>query len=175
MKKPSNYDSTEVFSAWEQLETGGHYLTILGAKEAQSKSGRDMLVIQFDTAKGDKQPSYFTNNHREGFYYQGTHYIILGDEDWAVRNLKSLITAVEESNYGFKFDWANPNCLKGQNVGGVFGEEEYLNDRNEVRKSVKLRWFCSVSSVEGASIPKPKTLDIQDTKAPESDGLPFDL
>ena len=189
LKKPANYDTVQTFGEWQPLELGGHYLTILGVKVDKSKSGRDMLVVQYDTAKNDKQPNYYQDNHEQGRYYQGTHYIVLGDEDWAVRNIKSLITATERSNPGFQFDWSNPNCLRGKLVGGVFGAEQYLNDRQEVKDSVKLRYFCSNDSVESASVPKPKEIaqpkwqapaatasSGDDFAAPSNDTyLPFDL
>lgn len=186
MRKPANYDTTQTYGDWQPLTLGGHYLVILGVKEDKSKSGRDMLVVQYDTDKRDKQPRYYQSNHEQGRYYQGTHYIVLGDEDWAVRNIKSLINAAEKSNPGFTFDWDNPNCLRGKLIGGVFGAEEYLNDNNEVKNSVKLRYFCSNDSVEAAQPPRPKTVERAQWQAPapapdQSSGfdldldLPFDL
>lgn len=176
MKKPMGYDNAST-GLWEPLEVGGHFLTILGAKETQSKSGRDMLVVQYDTSSKDKQPAYFQGIYEEGRYYQGTSYIVLGDEDWAVQGLKRFLTAVAESNPGFEFDWDNPSCLKGKSVGGVFGEEEYLNANNEVRTSTKLRWWCKTDSVEGASIPRKKELKPSNSVVePDQDtSLPFDL
>lgn len=178
MKKPAGYENAST-GLWEPLEVGGHFLTILGAKETESKSGRDMLVIQYDTSSKDKQPAYFTSNHTKGKYYQGTSYIVLGEEDWAVQSLKRFLTAVEESNPGFNFDWDNPNCLKGKSVGGVFGLEDYLNDKGEVRTSTKLRWWCKNDSVEGASIPKHKEIKRSSASSvlePDTTmDLPFDL
>ena len=33
MRKPKNYDQVEVYTGWEPLEVGGHYLEILSVEE----------------------------------------------------------------------------------------------------------------------------------------------
>ena len=183
MKKPAEYDQIDT-SLFEPLAPGGHYLDILRIKEDKSKSGRDMLIIQFDTADNDTQPKWFRKNHRgKEFYYQGTAYIVLGDQDWAVRNLKRFITSVENSNPGFIFDWSSWDVFKGKKVGGVFREEEYLNKKNQVRTSTRLAWYTSWNKVSGADIPDKKLLDT-DTNIYQvnssgmfetEDDLPFDI
>lgn len=78
--------------------------------------------------------------------------------------LKGMITAIENSNSGFKFNWDDPQnekLLAGKLVGVVFGEEEYMHDQ-EVKTAVKPFWMCSVDKIrEGVEIPKKKTLKPQ--------------
>lgn len=181
MRKPKNYDQVEVNTGWEPLEVGGHYLEILSVEERMSKNNQSMLVVMFDTAANDKQPKYFRSNHEKGRYYQGTTYILNTDDEWAVRRLKQFVTSVEHSNPGFEFDW-NINSFRGKKVGGVFGQEEYINQNNEVKTSVKLRWFCGIDKVETASIPKrkevenkPKTNNSSYFDPLADSDLPFDL
>lgn len=188
MRKPSNYDKVETNTGWKPLDLGGHYLKILTVEETISKSGNEMLVITYDTSKKDKQPGYFLQNHTKGRYYQGTHYIMLTENEWAVRNLKQFITSVENSNPGFKFDWDNEQSLVGREVGGVFGEEEYLNQQGEVKTSTRLRWFCGIEKVEDQIIPDRKELSdadlakakvdrsgLFDLSGTSSDDMPFDI
>ena len=184
LKKPEGYDEVKEFTEFEQLEAGGHELTILKIEEKEQWKALDIF---FDTTPTDKQPNYFSKNHTKGNYYHGQFRLFMPDEskgkdlyDINNRNLKTFITSVEHSNEGFKFDWSSWSVFKNKKVGGCFGEEEYFNNRGEIRKSVKLRWFCSIGKIGEQSIPRVKevervsTSEYLDTVKPNSD-LPFEL
>ena len=185
LQKPKGYEEVKAFTEFEQLETGGHALNITNI-EPVSGNGWEAIDIFFDTTKTDKQPNYFSKNHTEGSYYFGQYRLFLPDESksgtdmhkYSVSALKQFITSVEHSNKGFKFDWSTWDIMKGKQVGASFGEEEYLNRDNEVRTSVKLRWFCSVDKVADQKIPKVKKLK---QSSPDNflevdeTALPFDM
>ena len=187
MQKPQGYDETVLTAGFDQLSTGGHYLTILGAKE-ENLNGYDVLTIQFDTHSTDHQPKYYQDDYARRMSqwpdskYQGVHRIFLptgSPEDdkykWSLKSLKGFITSVEESNTGFKFDWNNPALLKGKSVGGVFGEEEYQG-QDGIKTTVRLRYFVSNDSVPGAKAPKTKTLKPESRATlQEASDLPFEL
>ena len=177
INKPTGYEEAKAAGQWTPLSTGGHYLQIKNAEVRNSKKGDPMLVIEYDTHETDHQPEYFKKIWN-GNYWRGTHYLMLTSQEWAVRNLKSFITSVENSNEGFEFDWNDKNnteSLIGKNVGGIFGEveSEYKGDR---RINVELRWFCSTEKVPTANKPEPVLLDKTEPE-PEADtsNLPFDL
>lgn len=170
MQKPVGYDETIVGGSFTPIEPGGHYLTILGAKETDMK-GYPVLVVQFDTSGQDKQPNFYQDMYRSNqerfadVRYQGQHNIFLPTGDpqddkykWSTKALKGFITAVEASNQGFKYQWGTDvNVFKGKQVGGVFGVEEY-NDKTtgDLKRITKLRYFVSVDEVETAEVPKVK-------------------
>lgn len=183
MTKPSNYEEVKPSSNHETLTTGGHYLTILSAEETKSKRGKLMLVIEYDTHITDHQPNWFRDQYERAKqysndpYYRGTHYLMLTDEDWAVKNLKSFVTSVEKSNADFEFDW-DTKSLVGKNVGGVFGEVESESPSNgKIYTNVELRWFCSEESVPTANKPAKRELTKSEPEPIKTDvsDLPFDL
>lgn len=171
MQKPAGYDEAKVnMGGGDKLETGGHVLEILKAQETTLK-GYNVLEIYFDTHPSDKQPTFYKDKYdsdveqfgKENSRYQGLFNLFLpmGDPEentykWANSRLKGFLTSVEESNAGYKFDW-NVSSLRGKKVGGVFGEEEYEYS-NEIRKAVRLRYFCSTESAPTQKIPKVKEL-----------------
>lgn len=162
MRKPNNYDSVAASLTFEPLALGGHPCVIKGVEETKSaKSGKDMLKIALDIGGDDPQAGYyaekFKNDDRENKKWPCISYIVTEDKDGnASRNLAQFVTSVEESNPGFQFPWDRPELLKGKQVGGVFGQEEYKNDKGEIKKATKLFWFRDVAKVKDAPVPKLK-------------------
>jgi hypothetical protein len=75
-----------------------------------------------------------------------------------LRYFKGFITAIEQSNTGFKWDW-DEKKLVGKLFGGIFGEEEFTGNDGEVKTSVKCRYAASISKIkEGVKIPEVKKL-----------------
>jgi hypothetical protein len=72
----------------------------------------------------------------------------------ALSFFKGFITAVENSNPGYKWDW-DEKKLVGKNVIAVFGEEEYLKD-GQVKTSVKLVEFRSLDAYKEGKIKVPE-------------------
>ena len=73
------------------------------------------------------------------------------------------------------------NALKGKAVGGVFGEEEYINNAGEVKTANKLFWFRGIDKVMDAEVPAKRTVEPQQESngwmnipdGIEDDELPF--
>ena len=161
MRKPNNYDSVAASLTFEPLTLGGHPCVIKGVEETKSKAGRDMLKVALDIAGDDPQAGYyaekFKNDDRENKKWPCISYIVTEDKDGnASRNLAQFVTSVEESNPGFAFPWDKVELLKGKKIGGVFGQEEYKNDKGEIKKATKLFWFRDVAKVKDAPVPKLK-------------------
>lgn len=169
LQKPHGYDeATAGGGDYTPLSVGGHYLTILRVREIMLRDQYPALEIVFDTHSTDDQPRYYQDSYESAkdrfpdARYQGVHNLFLptGDPNsdtykWSTQRLKGFITSVEESNSGYVFDWQTAS-LKGKNVGGVFGEEEYYNRDGDARTAVRLRYFCSTESVPTAKPPKLK-------------------
>ena len=165
--KPKNYDEVEVNQEFTPINLGGHKGIIVGISEYTSTvSNNTSLKVVVDTDKDDSQPNYFTeqykNDTREDKKYSNSaiKYVSLKDDENCVRMLKAFITAVENSNKGFTYDWNKEvDQLKGKKVGIVFGLEEYQNDKGETKTIAKLNQFRSLDKVLDVKIPKVKKLD----------------
>jgi hypothetical protein len=167
MKRYEGYEQTEAFTGdYERMEPGGYVCRILQVKAEEPEPGTKnydtLLRIGFDIAEGDKAGFYKRQFDRKkqtnadakwpGMYYQ----TIKADD---LRYFKGFITAIEESNTGFKWDW-DEQKLKGKIFGGVFGEEEYLGNDGKVRTSVKLQWVRSADKIRSGdyTLPEKKLL-----------------
>jgi len=165
--KPNNYDEVQVNQDFERLELGGHKGIIIKAEEYKSDvSGKTSLKVYVDTAKDDKQPGYFKkqyeNDTREDKKYPNgaIKYVSLGDSETQVKMLKAFITAVENSNNGYTFDWKKEvDQLKDKKVGLIFGLEEYTKQDGSTGTVTKLNQFRSIDKVDNALIPRVKLLD----------------
>jgi hypothetical protein len=166
MKKPNNYDSTQASGDYTPLSTGGHHLIIKKVEESQTKTGKDMIVVAFDTAAGDSQPNYFAEQFASDIRPDkkwprtGRQYIVTEDNDGnCSRSFKTFITCVEKSNNGFITQWGDDFAtqFKNKRIGGVFGivESEY---QGKTTKRTELRWFCDDAKADTATVPDPKLL-----------------
>lgn len=168
LKKPSKYDEVQVNQDFERLELGGHKGIIKNLEVYSSTiSGKTSLKVEVDTNKNDKQPGYyqeqFDNNTNADKKWSpaGTRYIPLGDEENQVKMLKAFITAVENSNPGFVYDWdkdEKPQLLN-KNIGLVVGLEEYQDNEGKTKAATKVVQLRSLDKVDNIKIPKVKLLD----------------
>ena len=171
ISKPQGYDAAQAIegNGGPRLEPGGYVCRILRVQEQMSKSsGKPMIVFEFDINEGTHR-GFYTQKYKQasktnptakwgGVLRQSV------SSEYGVSRLKGMITAIENSNGGFKFNWDDPQnekLLAGKLVGVVFGEEEYMYDQ-EVKTAVKPFWMCSVDKIrEGVEIPKKKALKPQ--------------
>ena len=167
LNKAKNYDEIQVNEDFTPLELGGHKGIIKNVEEYKSEfSGNTSLKVEVDTDKTDKQPNYyqeqFDKDDRDNKKWPtgATKYVSLKDDENCVKMLKAFITAVENSNVNFKYDWSkDTNQLIGKKVGLVFGWEEYKNDKDEIKLATKLTQFRSIDKVDNVKIPKVKLLN----------------
>lgn len=160
-----NKAEAKEFGEFENLELGGHLLTIVDAREYTSNFSNNVsLRVCVDISKGDKQEEFFkkqyenNTNSDKKWSSAGTRYLSLKDDQ--LKYLKGFTTALENSNAGFKFnpngDW---NQLKGLKIAGQFGLEEYLDGDGHIKTATKLTQFRSVDKLNEIKIPKVKKLD----------------
>lgn len=167
MKPTHDFAQAQAFTGESpSLPVGGHVCQIRGARCEVSRSGKEMLVIAFDVKEGSQHDGFYKRRFDRakasnadakwpGVYYQVT----TNNEGNTSPMFKGLITAVEESNPGYQWNW-NESSLNGKMVGFNFGEEEYINSSNELRTAVKPMFPASVARVrEGLNPPAPKKLN----------------
>lgn len=168
LKKADNYDEIVVNQDFERLELGGHKGIIKKVEEYTSPiSGNTSLKVEVDTDKDDKQPNYFqeqfdnNTNSNKKWSTGATKYVSLKEDENCVKMLKGFITAIENSNNGFTYDWSKDieKQLIGKKVGLIFGLEEYQDQEGNTKTATKLTQFRSLDKVDNAKIPKVKLLD----------------
>ncbi|HBV81377.1 MAG TPA: hypothetical protein DEB74_00970 [Lachnospiraceae bacterium] len=161
MKKPNNYEDTQIQGEFTPVELGGHYLVIKEVSEMQSKARKDMIKISFDFASNDKQAGYFTESFKNDIRpdkkwpNQATQYILVEDQDGnCSKAFKTFLTCVEHSNSGFVTQWEDNFGAQFKNklVGGVFGTQMDYYEGREREKRV-LRWFISKDRVKDVQVP----------------------
>lgn len=181
MQKPNNYDNVQASGDFTPVTPGGHHLIIKKVEESKTKTDKDMIIVAFDMAAGDKQPNYFSdmfaNDIRPDKKWprSGRQYIVATDNEGNTsRSFKTFITCVEKSNNGFKTEWGDGFAaqFKGKRIGGVFGivENEY---QGKITKRTELRWFCEDTKADNVKVPDPKLLPNSNVTvaAPSSDGF----
>ena len=161
------WDTTEAkeFGEYETLELGGHEVTILDVREYTSDiSGNTSLKVSVDVSGTDKQAGFFKKQFDENTAEDkkwpsgAVKYLSLKDEQIAY--LKGFITAVENSNKGFKFNKAGEwNQLKGKKIAGVFGLEEYTKQDGTVGAATKLIQFRSLDKLSEIQVPRVRLLN----------------
>jgi hypothetical protein len=166
MKKFDGYEKAEAFTGeYEKMETGGYVCKILQVK-AEDKDYGTLLRIGFDILEGDKAGFYKRQFDKKkaskpDAKWPGMYYQTIKEDD--LRYFKGFMTAIEESNPGYKWDW-DEQKLKNKIFGGVFGEEEYEIQQGkregEIGVSVKCMWVRSVNAIrEGKyTVPEIKRL-----------------
>lgn len=167
LKKPEMYDDVQVNLDYERIELGGHRGVIKSVEEyTSSVSGNTSLKVEVDTSSDDRQPNFFQKQFNENpnmdkkWSNGATKYVSLKEDENCVKMLKAFITAVENSNNGFTYDWNKEvSQLNGKRVGLLFGLEEYENDKGEVKTATKLNSFRSIDKVEELKIPKVRLID----------------
>ena len=168
MMKPPGFDEATAIKGggFPQLPPGGYICRIVEAKEQQSKSKRNMMVIALDIAEGEYKDFYgkqFQRRRAENaeakwpcLYYQ-----MMEGDDYTMGRLKGMLIALEESNANFKvasWDW-DEKKLKKLLCCGVFREEEYLNHEGKVRTSVKCISILPKADLPTVKVPEKKTLE----------------
>lgn len=169
MKVYENYENTEVFVDEAKLPPGGYVCKIIDVR-CEEKVYGELLKIGFDIYEGDYE-NYYMDKFRkmketnDKAKYQGVYYQTVKEDD--LKYFKAFITTLEKSNPNFKWNPKKPDesTLKGLLFGGIFGEEEYRNDKGEIRKSVKCRYVRSVESIRAHDYTIPECKKLQDNNS----------
>lgn len=160
MEKLAGYEEAQALTGeFERLEAGGYICKIVSAKEETSKSGKRMLVIALDIAEGDKK-DFFRNRFTENAnpdkkWPAGGVYRQMLEGDKAVGYLKGLMTSLEASNTGFKWDW-DEKKLKDLKCGAIFGEEEYEKLDGSVGTTTKVKFIRTVKVIQDGNFKVPE-------------------
>ena len=160
MEKIQGYDEAQAITGeYERLEAGGYICRIINAKEEKSKSGKRMLVIALDITEGEKK-DYFKkrfdeDNRAEKKWPAGAIYRQMLEGEKAAGFLKGLMTSLEASNEGFKWDWKEKK-LRDLKCGAIFGEEEYEKMDGSIGTSTKIKFIRTVKAIQEGNFKVPE-------------------
>lgn len=187
MEKIKGYDEAKAITGeYERLEAGGYICKIISAKEEKSKSGKRMLVLALDIVEGDKK-DFFRNRFNENTspekkWPAGAIYRQMLEGEKAAGFLKGLMTSLETSNEGFKWNW-DEKKLADLKCGAIFGEEEYEKMDGSVGTSTKVKFIRTVKAIQDGNfkVPELKKLpqkgeafeDFVNSVTSDNDDLPF--
>lgn len=165
MEMPRNYNETQVGGGFTPLKEGGHILEIMKVEESMSKSGKQMIVVSYDTAKDDVQPGYYAALYKadqerqkergKAARWRGVMYIVVNDDEGNTsRSFKGFTTSVEESNPGHTTVWGEKFCAQypKKRIGGIAGKVLDAYEGREIHKT-EIRFFRSVDSALEATAP----------------------
>lgn len=165
--KPEGYDEVEAGGEYTPIELGGHKLIIKSIEEVD-KGGYSYLRVRFDTAPDDRQPNYYEeqykNDTREVKKWGGVATIFPTDREGRTsKTFKQFCTSIERSN-NIKIQWGAgfEGSIVNKVIGGVFGEEEYINGNGDIKTARKLFWWRSVDSIEDAKVPEKRAIEKTD-------------
>lgn len=132
MKPLNGYANARAYAETERLPIGGYILKILDVK-FQSFDWGSIILLSFDITEGE-QKDFFKKNYKaqsdEDKKWKGIYRLRVPKDDgteqdnWTMRRFKTVITAFEESNPGYHWNW-DENTLKGKTIGALFNNKEY--------------------------------------------------
>ena len=165
MKKINNFDKIEASDgSFQRLPVGGY---IVGVKDVEDVPAKEYLRIKFDICKGENKNWFqrqYDNNTKEDKKWPSGGTMIRSYKERALPMFKGFTTAVEKSNKNFEWNW-DETKLKNKIFGVVIGEEEYQNQKGQVRVRNYVAAVRSVETIEKGdfTVPELKKLDVTKT------------
>ena len=177
MRKPANYEETQARTGESrQLPAGLNACQIVMAIE-EERNGSRLLAIAFDIAEGEykgffQQRYDADTNPQKKWPGAGIRRQFVEDRDGSCNPFfKGLITSIEESNPGFKWNW-DENTLRGKKFGAIMGREEFLANDGQKKMATKVFYISSIEGLKNAKIPEDKLLPDNTAGYPEMESLP---
>lgn len=188
----SNYDATKAYTETKQLPKGGYVLKILAAELETTLKGGYAIKLSYDIAEGDFKGFFkeqYKENTSEDKKWKGVTKVFVpadSDPEWSQRRFKTTMTAFEESNNGYHFDW-DEQKLKGLLIGGVFNLKEWEYE-GKTGWATHFKSFYSVDAIRNEKFKIPEDEPLKTTEealstmnagfmdipdSPDDEGLPF--
>jgi hypothetical protein len=169
MKKVDGYDSATANYGGERerLPAGGYICKITRVEDFPDKQ---YLKIEFDIADGQYKGWYGDIFKRANFW--GGNFI-RSYKDSATVFFKGFITAVEESNPNYKWNWQE-QTLVGKWIGLVLGYEEYENRNHEIKERIYVAQNRSGKAIKNGDFTVPELKRLKQASKPAAPGSAYD-
>lgn len=172
MKPIDGYDQAPAYTGESvALPAGLYKCTIRQVNVILDNKQREQMVICFDILEGTQKDGYVgPSAEYRGFYQRqfdvrkqtdsgvkwGGIYRQLTHGD-SLPFFKGVITSVEKSNPGYRWDW-NEKGLVGKCFGGVFQREEFVTKDGQKKMATKCVQIRSMDGLKEAKVPEDKLL-----------------
>lgn len=140
MKKLDLANVTEATER-EKLIANGYVCRI---KSVEDNESGEYLKFEFDIAEGTFKGYYAALEEAINIWLGN---FIKSYKEAALPFFKGFITAIENSNPGFKYEDGNEQSLKGKLIGLVMREEEYQKRGGDIAVNVKVDEVRSVDKI----------------------------
>lgn len=186
MKPIKGWDEAPAFTGeFRALPKDKYVCKIMEVVEETVNGGNRRIVIYYDIAEGPYK-DYFSGLYKEAKKKDAS----IGMDKWQGRYFQSniettglpwfkgIITSLERSNPGFKWNW-DEKKLKGKVFGGLFRYEEYWGNDGKKHRSTKLTQIRNLDGLKDAELPEDSLIPenelppSQKGTAPAQQQLPF--
>lgn len=174
LNKPAGYDEAQAASEFKVIEPGNYAAVICKVSEGVTPNGSEYIEFWIDIIDGE-----FTRYYEKDYKSQ-----TVGEKKWrgtvrfftserALPMLKAAITAIEESNPGYKFDW-DDTTVKGKKVGVSIRREQYEATDGTLKFTTRPFAFRDIKKVISGEleVPKDKLLKTQQS-VPQTSASPY--
>lgn len=159
MRPIKGYNEAQTSGEFERLPAGGYVIRITDVKDDPSK---EYLIITYDIAEGAYKDFYKSTDAD----HVKTHQFIRSYKPTALGMFKAFISAIDKTNgtaFGDSIEdrGLNERMLIGRTLGVLIGEEEYENNRGEIRTMLKVRLCVDAERIRKGvfKVPELKKLE----------------
>ena len=164
MKRIENWDSIVESTSFKRLAPNGYICKILKVEDHPEK---EYLKIYFDIVKGDDK-GYFKKQYdgdtRKERKWPNAGTFIRSYKDSAASMFKGFTNAVEKSNKGYQWNF-DEKTLVNKVVGLIIADEQYQNQKGQVRVRNYVAAARSVETIEKGEYEIPALKELTTTKA----------
>ena len=167
MKAINNFDKIQESGSFEKLPVGGYIIKILAVDDVPEK---EYLKIFFDINDGEKKGFFqkaFKEDTRAEKKWPNAGSFIRSYKEKALPMFKGFTNAIENSNKGYKWNF-DEKSLVNKIVGVVIGEEQYLNQKGQVRTRTYVSAVRSVDTIKKGEFTVPELKKLDATKVSSS-------
>lgn len=174
MKRINNWENIQESTSFKRLTPNGYIVKILNVEDHPDK---EYLKIYFDIVKGDDK-GYFKKQYdgdtRKERKWPNAGTFIRSYKDSAASMFKGFINAIEKSNKGYQWSF-DEKTLVNKVVGLIIADEQYQNQKGQVRVRNYVAAVRSVETIEKGEYEIPALKELTATKtttAPTNDPIP---
>ena len=174
MKRINNWENIQESTSFKRLTSNGYICKILKVEDHPEK---EYLKIYFDIVKGDDK-GYFKKQYdgdtRKERKQPNAGTFIRSYKDSAASMFKGFTNAIEKSNKGYQWNF-DEKTLVNKVVGLIIADEQYQNQKGQVRVRNYVAAVRSVETIEKGEYEIPALKELTTTKtttAPANDPIP---
>ena len=166
IRKPQNWDNVQVMTDRAKLPVGAYVCKVKQVAQQENQYG-STLAILFDISEGEHKDFYsrdFQQNSNPEKKWRGVIRVWLPKDDGSEKDettkrlFKGMVTAFEDSNPGYKWDW-DETKLVGKTIGILYRNEEWEYNGNRGWNVKPLRCMSAGKVRNGDfTLPKDKPL-----------------